>query len=174
MQAASGVDFALSPNGRLLVYSESGKLWIRPLDALEAESVPATVGAQSPFWSPDSRYVGFFEQGKLKRLDVARRIRCHGVRCGARFRGDVERPGNHRIRRQWRGALVPSCRERWRASRGNPARCEAPRGRAYVSSFFAGWASFPLRRYAEHGSKHWDFRRLSGFRGDETLRHRCG
>ena len=28
------------------------------------------MGAQSPFWSPDSRYVGFFEQGKLKRLDV--------------------------------------------------------------------------------------------------------
>ena len=67
---ASSVDFALSPNGRLLVYTGSGKLWMRPLDALEAESVTATVSARTPFWSPDSRYVGFFEQGKLKRLDL--------------------------------------------------------------------------------------------------------
>jgi len=67
--SVTGAEFALSPDGRALAYTGSGKLWIRQLDAVEAESVPGTTSAQHPFWSPDSRNLAFFDQGKLKRLD---------------------------------------------------------------------------------------------------------
>ncbi len=64
--------FAVSPDGRLLVIAASvnGKeqLWLRPLDALQAQPMPATDDATFPFWSPDSRYIAFFAQGKLKKV----------------------------------------------------------------------------------------------------------
>ena len=37
----------------------------------EAQPLAGTEGAGYPFWSPESRSVGFFAQGKLKRIDVA-------------------------------------------------------------------------------------------------------
>jgi eukaryotic-like serine/threonine-protein kinase len=66
----------ISPDGRQLAFvaSESGgkrQLWIRPLESLMARSLPATEGATYPFWSPDSRSVGFFADGKLKKIEVA-------------------------------------------------------------------------------------------------------
>jgi Tol biopolymer transport system component len=67
---------AVSPDGRQLVFvaSESGskrQLWVRPLESLVAKPLPATADATYPFWSPDSRFVGFFADGKLKKIDVA-------------------------------------------------------------------------------------------------------
>jgi len=66
---------AVSPNGRRLVFAASGdgksQLWVRPLDALTAQPLPGTAGAMLPFWSPDSRFVGFFADGKLKRIDIS-------------------------------------------------------------------------------------------------------
>jgi hypothetical protein len=41
------------------------------MDALQAQPIPFTDDGSFPFWSPDSRYIGFFAQGKLKK--VARR-----------------------------------------------------------------------------------------------------
>src|SRR5262249_30199586 len=38
------------------------------LDALQAEPMPTTEDALFPFWSPDSHYIGFFAQGKLKKI----------------------------------------------------------------------------------------------------------
>jgi eukaryotic-like serine/threonine-protein kinase len=66
----------ISPDGRKLVFSainRDGKnmLWIRSLDAAAAQSLADTDGAIYPFWSPDSRAIGFFAEGKLKRIDVA-------------------------------------------------------------------------------------------------------
>jgi len=69
----------ISPDGRLLVFAAtdaSGKesLWIRPLDSLDAHPLSGaeTLGSGgSPFWSPDSRSIGFFAGGKLKRIDVS-------------------------------------------------------------------------------------------------------
>jgi Tol biopolymer transport system component/tRNA A-37 threonylcarbamoyl transferase component Bud32 len=67
--------FALSPDGKLLVYSaapESGNrsLWLRALNAIEATPIAGTQNGQFPFWSPDSRHIGYFADGKLKRVEA--------------------------------------------------------------------------------------------------------
>jgi Tol biopolymer transport system component len=67
---------AISPDGRLLAFwglSQDGRrqLWLRPLDNVAAHLLPGTDGALSPFWSPDSRYLGFFASGGLRKIDVA-------------------------------------------------------------------------------------------------------
>jgi Tol biopolymer transport system component len=64
----------LSPNGRFVTFSATDKdgtyaLWVRPLDSDQARIV--AIDAFSPFWSPDSRSIGFFTDGKLKRVDVS-------------------------------------------------------------------------------------------------------
>jgi Tol biopolymer transport system component len=68
--------FALSPDGRQLVFVATSKgvatLWLRPLDQADAQPLADTEGASYPFWAPDSRSVGFFADGKLKRLDLGR------------------------------------------------------------------------------------------------------
>src|SRR5260370_26454141 len=46
------------------------QLWVRALDSLAAQPLAGTDGASYPFWSPDSASVGFFAEGKLKRIDV--------------------------------------------------------------------------------------------------------
>ena len=67
--------FALSPDGRSIVFVARGdgpsRLWLRPLDQAEARPLAGTEGATDPFWSPDSRSIGFFAKGKLLRVDVA-------------------------------------------------------------------------------------------------------
>jgi serine/threonine protein kinase len=67
---------ALSPDGRLLAFvtrTPEGKrmLWVRSLDSGSARSLPDTDGAFAPFWSPDSRSLGFSADGKLKKVDVS-------------------------------------------------------------------------------------------------------
>jgi Tol biopolymer transport system component/predicted Ser/Thr protein kinase len=66
---------AVSPDGRHLVFvakfRNDYQLWLRPLGAVGASVIPGTGDASFPFWSPDSRYVGFFANGKLKRVLVA-------------------------------------------------------------------------------------------------------
>jgi serine/threonine protein kinase len=67
---------SLSPDGRKLAFvarDASGKnlLWIRPLDAFDAQPLLDTENASFPFWSPDGRSLGFFADGKLKRIDTA-------------------------------------------------------------------------------------------------------
>ncbi len=63
---------ALSADGRYLAFianaSGPNQVWIRPMDALEARALAGTDGATYPFWSPDGTYVGFFAQGKLKKM----------------------------------------------------------------------------------------------------------
>jgi len=67
--------FAISPNGRRLVFvaydGGRARLWMRPLDATTAQPLAGTEGAAYPFWSPDSRALGFFADGKLKRIDIS-------------------------------------------------------------------------------------------------------
>jgi len=65
---------AISPDGQFLTLvaeSPSGsKLWVRTLDSQAARELPGTDGATFPFWSPDSRSLGFFASGKLRRIDI--------------------------------------------------------------------------------------------------------
>jgi hypothetical protein len=66
--------FALSPDGRQIVFVASGdgvsRLWLRSLATTTAQPLAGTEGARFPFWSPDSRSIGFFAGGVLKRLDL--------------------------------------------------------------------------------------------------------
>jgi Tol biopolymer transport system component len=69
-------NFDISPDGRRLAFvaaDSSGKprLWIRQLDSLTPQPLPETDEAGYPFWSPDSRFIGFFAGGKLKKIDVS-------------------------------------------------------------------------------------------------------
>jgi Tol biopolymer transport system component len=72
---SAGGGAAISPDGRRLAFvaTADGKkvLWVRALDLLDAEPLPATEGATYPFWSPDSQSIGFFAEGKLKRIAAA-------------------------------------------------------------------------------------------------------
>jgi Tol biopolymer transport system component len=66
--------FALAPDGRQIVFVASGdstsSLWLRSLATTTAQRLAGTEAAQYPFWSPDSRSLGFFAGGALKRLDL--------------------------------------------------------------------------------------------------------
>ena len=61
----SGLAFvATNPEGRKL-------LFVRSLDSLTARPLEGTDGASYPFWSPDSHFLGFFADGKLKKIEVS-------------------------------------------------------------------------------------------------------
>jgi Tol biopolymer transport system component len=66
----------VSPDGRRVTFSAkeaNGKrlLWLRSLDETTARPIPGTEGATWPFWSADGRFLAFFADGKLKKVDVA-------------------------------------------------------------------------------------------------------
>jgi eukaryotic-like serine/threonine-protein kinase len=91
---------SLSPDGHRLVFSAedaAGKrqLWLRPLDSFAAQPLTGTEGAAYSFWSPDGRYVAFFADNKLKRLDIGSGVIetiCQTRRGGGRG-GDWNRQG---------------------------------------------------------------------------------
>ncbi|MGH9866579.1 MAG: protein kinase domain-containing protein [Candidatus Polarisedimenticolia bacterium] len=64
---------ALSPDGRTLAFvaaapSTRHQVWTRALDGSEAQPLAGTDGASYPFWSPDGRFIGFFAEGKLRKI----------------------------------------------------------------------------------------------------------
>jgi hypothetical protein len=67
--------FALSPDSHRLALRVTGEgktsLWVRRLDAIVAQPLAGTEGANHPFWSPDSRFIGFFADEKLKKIDAS-------------------------------------------------------------------------------------------------------
>jgi serine/threonine protein kinase len=65
----------LSPDGAYLAFSAIGtdgktQLWVRPMNAAEAHALPDTADALFPFWSPDSRSLGFFANSQLRTIDI--------------------------------------------------------------------------------------------------------
>ena len=76
--------FALSPDGQVLVFvgaqDAQARLYRRRLDRLDAEPIPGTEGADSPFFSPDGRWIGFWQAapgigaggpGEIKKIPLA-------------------------------------------------------------------------------------------------------
>jgi eukaryotic-like serine/threonine-protein kinase len=74
-EKASFGSIAVSPDGRWLAFTAAtgGKdqLWLRALDSITTSVLPGTEGAAFPFWSPESRFIGFFAAGKLKKIAVS-------------------------------------------------------------------------------------------------------
>jgi Tol biopolymer transport system component len=73
-----GSPFALSPDGRQLVFYASGsdrvqRLWVHAMDSLGARPLPGSESANyAPlFWSPDSRFIAFYDAGALKKIDIS-------------------------------------------------------------------------------------------------------
>jgi eukaryotic-like serine/threonine-protein kinase len=67
---------AISPDGTRLVFAAQGpdgrqSLWLRSLQAASSQPLPGTEVAAYPFWSPDSRFIGFFAEGRLKKIEAA-------------------------------------------------------------------------------------------------------
>ncbi|HLE81646.1 MAG TPA: hypothetical protein VJA25_10170, partial [Dehalococcoidia bacterium] len=74
-QGSNTHTFAVSPDGYHLVYLASGgdrrpQLYLRSMDSLEARPLAGTEGAQNPFFSPDSQWVGFYGAGQLKKVST--------------------------------------------------------------------------------------------------------
>src|ERR1700722_8940198 len=74
MLPASGPP-VLSPDGALVAFTardEKSKvlLYVRSLTSLTAQPLPGTEDAIYPFWSPDSRQIGFFAAAKLKKINA--------------------------------------------------------------------------------------------------------
>lgn len=66
---------ALSPDGGMLVVAIDepnvrDSLWIRSLATGEVKRIAGSEGARYPFWSPDSRWVGFFSRAKLMKAET--------------------------------------------------------------------------------------------------------
>jgi eukaryotic-like serine/threonine-protein kinase len=69
-------DLALSSDGSKLAFvatDAAGKaqLWVRPMDSLSAQPLAGTDEAVLPFWSAENRTIGFFADGKLKRVEAS-------------------------------------------------------------------------------------------------------
>ena len=64
----------ISPDGEAIAFTAEGKgvfqLYVRSLSSATAQPISGTEGAQYPFWSPDSRSVGYFADGKLRKVQV--------------------------------------------------------------------------------------------------------
>jgi len=74
---APGRRVALSPDGRLLAFVAAAGdlptriLWVRKTDTGVTQSLPGTEGANNPFWSPDSRFIGYVAEGRLKKVEAS-------------------------------------------------------------------------------------------------------
>ena len=65
----------VSPDGKMLAFvaKEEGKrqqIWLRRLSEHESQPLRGTQRAEFPFWSRDSKSLGFFVKNKLKRIDL--------------------------------------------------------------------------------------------------------
>jgi serine/threonine protein kinase/Tol biopolymer transport system component len=74
-EKASFGNIAVSPDGKWLAFTAStggtAQLWVRRIESLEGRPLPGTAGARFPFWSPNSSYIGFFADGRLKKIEAS-------------------------------------------------------------------------------------------------------
>jgi hypothetical protein len=63
-----GPYLAVAPDGRKVAFLAKGRLWVHFLESGESRDLTAAEG--SPFWSPDSLFIGYPSQGKLKKIEA--------------------------------------------------------------------------------------------------------
>ncbi len=70
----NGPGIAISPDGNLLAFpvgrGDAAQLYLRYLDREDASPIPGTLGASDPFFSPDGRWMGFFRNDRLMKIEV--------------------------------------------------------------------------------------------------------
>ncbi len=133
----SGVSgtMALSPDGRQIVFADNSagvpRLWLRRLVGDHSAShCPAPRVRASPFWSPDSRSIGFFANSSLKRIDLGSGTATDACACIPLRPGwQLECTRRHPVFAGTSQAHRPHCRDRWRAagSRRESKRMPSPR-----------------------------------------------
>ena len=68
---------AISPDGRSVVFrardiaTGAASLWVRPIDSFDARPLAETDEGQQPFWSHDSKSIGFVAAGRMWAVDAA-------------------------------------------------------------------------------------------------------
>jgi len=134
----SDASLAMSPDGLKVVFTATSggrsQLWLRQLDSGVARPIAGTDRASNPFWSPDGRSIGFFADGKLRRMDIdagsAKALAAAAVYMGGTWNNDgtilfANNPG---------GPLL-----RISAEGGEPVaatRVESPRQRGHLAPQF--------------------------------------
>ena len=119
---------AISPDGRLLAFSavspeKKRLLWIRHLSSVDATPLEGTEDALAPFWSPDSKQIGFFAGKKLKKIAVDGGSPVTPVRDrGLGGRWLLESRRRHRVRPQFLRCAVSGLRPGRRAAARHQAR----------------------------------------------------
>ncbi|HEX5106913.1 MAG TPA: protein kinase [Vicinamibacterales bacterium] len=69
-------DISISPDGRMMAFmarpdqQQPASLFVRPVGSLDSRRIAGTDDAAQPFWSPDSRYIGFVAGGKLRKVET--------------------------------------------------------------------------------------------------------
>jgi serine/threonine-protein kinase len=61
---------SISPDGRKAVWSSKNRLWVRDFSDFDASELPGTENARFPFWSPDSRFVGFVRDERVWKVSI--------------------------------------------------------------------------------------------------------
>ncbi|MCX6621930.1 MAG: hypothetical protein NTY38_12825, partial [Acidobacteria bacterium] len=61
--------FSISPDARKVAFFARNRLWVHFLESGESRDLTAAEGGV-PFWSPDSRFLGYASQGKLKKIEA--------------------------------------------------------------------------------------------------------
>jgi len=125
-RSGNAFKFALSPDGRSVVYEDLidglPGLWVRSFDQEDGRPLAGTVGADAPFWSPDSRSIGFVADGVLKRIDLGAGF-VRTLAPAANMRSKMGQREHHSLR-SISGSPVPSLRG-WRS--GHASNDTAPR-----------------------------------------------
>ena len=70
----NNAQLAISPDGLNIVYvgmaQTRSHLWLRPVANTETRQLQGTEDAAFPFWSPDSKFIAFFAENKLKKISI--------------------------------------------------------------------------------------------------------
>jgi Tol biopolymer transport system component len=103
------LSLAVAPDGSavamVLVRNGKQQIWVRSLDALEPSPLAGTDNAAMPFWSPDSRFIAFFADDRLKKIErsggpVQTLCDAHAATGGTwNGRGDIVMGGLFRVQR---------------------------------------------------------------------------